>query len=133
MRAVYLIQVLNERVTMAAPAGNYNIITDQGATFSRTLTWTDSAGTAVNLTGYTARMQVRTDYETTGTPVLSLTTENGKIVLGGSAGTIALGVPASDMASVVAGSYVYDLELVSGVVVVRLVQGTFTVRAEVTR
>ena len=133
MRAVYLIQVLNERVTMAAPAGNYNIITDQGATFSRTLTWTDSAGTAVNLTGYTARMQVRTDYETTGTPVLSLTTENGKIVLGGSAGTIALGVPASDMASVIAGSYVYDLELVSGVVVVRLVQGTFTVRAEVTR
>jgi hypothetical protein len=29
--------------------------------------------------------------------------------------------------------YVYDLELVSGGVVTRLIQGTFTVNAEVTR
>jgi hypothetical protein len=37
------------------------------------------------------------------------------------------------MGSVTAGQYVYDLELNSGSQVTRLVQGIFTVEAEVTR
>jgi hypothetical protein len=37
------------------------------------------------------------------------------------------------MAAVSAGDYVYDLELINGATVTRLVQGTFTVNAEVTR
>jgi hypothetical protein len=118
---------------MAAPAGIYNITADQGATFSRQLTWKDSTGAVVNLTGYTARMQLRSNVEATGSAVLSLTTENNRIVLGGTAGTIALGVAASAMEAVGAATYVYDLELVSGSVVTRLVQGTFEIRAEVTR
>lgn len=117
---------------MAAPAGTYNIVADQGATFSRTLTWKTDAGTLVNLSGYTARMQVRATVDAP-TTVLSLTTENGGITLGGALGTIALSVSATSTAALTPGTFVYDLELVSGSTVTRLVQGTFTVRPEVTR
>lgn len=115
---------------MSAPAATYNIICDQGATFQRQLTWKDSAGTPVNLTGYTARMQVRPTVDST-TLTLELTTTNSRITLGGSAGTIDLAVAATDMT--MTGEFVYDLELVTGTTVTRLVQGYFTVRAEVTR
>jgi hypothetical protein len=123
-------------------AGIYNIVSDQGATFAQTLTWKDANGTAINLTGYTARMQVREKYSSVHA-VLSLTTENGRIALGGSAGTIALAVSAADMAALSipdapgsppAKSLVYDLELVAaGGQVTKLLMGTFTVRREVTR
>ena len=118
---------------MTAPAGIYNIVADQGATFTRQLTWKDTAGSAVNLTGYTARMQLRSAVDATGAAVLELTTGNNRIVLGGTAGTINLTVAATAMAAVEADTYVYDLELVDGSVVTRLVQGTFELRGEVTR
>lgn len=117
---------------MAAPAGQYHIITDQGATFTRQLTWKDDTGAAVDLTTYTARMQLRTSVQNESV-VLELTTSNGRISLGGVAGTITLTITAADMATLLPLKYVYDLELVNGTVVTRLVQGTFTVRPEVTR
>jgi hypothetical protein len=46
---------------------------------------------------------------------------------------VALTVPAIDTAAVAAGEYVYDLELVTGARVVRLIEGSLVVRAEVTR
>jgi|LauGreDrversion4_2_1035121.scaffolds.fasta_scaffold00642_3 hypothetical protein len=114
-------------------AAKYDIVCDQGATFSRIFTWQDDAANPVNLTGYTARMQVR-DEADSSTAALSLTTENSRITLGGTAGTITLLVSATDTAAVVAGEYVYDLEIVSGAgTVTRLIQGCFTVDAEVTR
>lgn len=116
------------------PAGLYNIIADQGATLSRTVTWKDSAKRAINITGYTARMHVRAEVESAST-ILELTTENNRITLGGAAGTITLNVSASTMAGLTAGKYVYDLELVAPVtgVVSRIIQGNFVVRPEVTR
>jgi hypothetical protein len=117
---------------MAAPAGQYHIVTDQGATFTRQLTWKDDTGAAVNLTGYTARMQLRTSVQNDSV-VLELTDANGRIALGGAAGTITLTVTAADMTTLPPLKYVYDLELVNGTVVTRLVQGTFIVRPEVTR
>ena len=117
---------------MGACAGLYNIVADQGATFTRNLHWFDSAGDPVNLTDYTARMQVRQRYVSTST-VLSLTSASG-ITLGGSSGTIVVTASATTMAGISSGEYVYDLEMVaSNGVVTRLVQGTFTVRPEVTR
>lgn len=118
---------------MSAPAGTYNITADQGATFTRQLTWKNAAGSAIDLTSYTARMQVRSSIDAAGAAVLDLTTENSRIVLGGTAGTINLAVNAASMGSVDSGMYVYDLEMVLGSVVTRLVQGTFEVRGEVTR
>ena len=112
-------------------AGELNLAIEQGATFSQTLTWKID-NILVNLTGYTARLQARTDV-TAPTTILSLTQAAG-ITLGGAAGTIVIAQSATQTAALVAGNYVYDLELVSSAgVVTRLVQGTFTVSAEVTR
>lgn len=110
--------------------GTYNITAYQGATYTLTLTWTVN-DTPVNLTGYTAAMQVRQSPSATST-IFSLSNGSG-ITLGGSAGTIAIAISATDMANTLAGKYVYDLELNSGSEITRLVQGTFTVQAEVTR
>jgi hypothetical protein len=78
-------------------------------------------------------MQVRETYTST-TPIVSLTNGAG-ITLGGAAGTIAIVISATTTAALAAPfSGVYDLEIVSaGGVVTRLVQGTATVSAEVTR
>ena len=87
---------------------------------------------AVNLTGYTARLQARIDVDETDT-ILSLTTGAG-ITLGGAAGTITLDQTAGQTAVLPKGEYVYDLELQSsGGVVTRLLQGELNISAEVTR
>lgn len=105
----------------------------QGDTFNKVLTWYDSSEKEVDLTGYTARMQLRTSADS-DTVVLELTTENGGITLGGTAGTIELLVSATDMAAVEAGSYKYDLEMIAGDGTVRkILRGKIKVIAEVTR
>lgn len=110
----------------------------QGATFSWSFTWKtapdeDSAKTPVNLTGCTARMQIRSKVESPEV-LLSLTTENGGIALGGTAGTIELLIDADDTAAITWTSGVYDLEIVfPGGQVRRLMYGSVVVSPEVTR
>lgn len=115
-------------------AAQYDLVIEQGATWSQAVQWkTGSPATAVNLSGYTARMQLRSSVSAS-TAALSLTTENGRIALTANTGTITLSVSATDTAALAAGRYVYDLELVSGGgLVTRLMEGVVTVSAEVTR
>lgn len=117
-----------------SPSGLYNIIADQGATLSQTVTFKDSARTAINTTGYTARMHVR-ETVASNTTVLVLTTENNRISVDGANGIFQLNVSASDMTNVLADKYVYDLEIIAPVsgIVTRLLYGNFVVRSEVTR
>ena len=112
-------------------AGNYDITCEQGATFSRTLTVTDSANEPRDFSSHTARMQVRR--RLTDTDVLiELTTENGRITMN-SNGEIFLGITAVDTAALPTGG-VYDLEVIdSSGTVERLVQGNFILELEVTR
>lgn len=120
---------------MSAPAGLYNIVADQGATLSRTIVWKDPAKKPILMTGYRARMQVRTATESP-TVVLELTTENGRITLHPTNGQIQLIVSDEDMSSVPENKYVYDLELIapsSELYIYKLLYGNFAVRAEVTR
>lgn len=106
----------------------------QGATWSQALVWkTGSPASAVNLTGYSARMQLRVR-PTSASFELELTSSNGRISLGTTNGTITLSLTATETAALEAGRYVYDLEMVSsGSVVTRLLEGTVTVSPEVTR
>jgi hypothetical protein len=117
---------VNPTTTSSGPT---RFICKQGSTFSRTLTWSID-GLPVNLTGYTAAMQVKTSYGSP-TSVVSLTTGSG-LTLGGTAGTIAIEISAVATAAIPAGEYVYDLELTSGATVTRLIEGPFTVTPEVT-
>lgn len=106
----------------------------QGATFDYALTWS-AAGTPVDLSGYSARLQVRESFDS-ATAVVSLTSGTG-IALGGTAGTIDLLIPATETA-LLDGTpntqFIYDLELESSSgVVTRLVEGNFFIYPEVTR
>lgn len=114
-------------------AGSHDFLCEQGATFNPVLTWKDGAGVAVNLSGFSARMEVRSSVSAADA-IIRLDTTNGRISLGGSAGTVSLLISAADSAALSAGAFVYDLELVSGAgVVTRLLQGRFVVSPEVTR
>ena len=113
-------------------AGTYHFSMEQGSTFSRSITYKDSNGSPIDLSGYTARMQLRRNVEDSS-PIIELTTANGRITLGGTAGTVTLTIAASDTASLSPVEGVYDLELVSGDTVEKLIAGTFTIQREVTR
>ena len=63
----------------------YDFTAAQGETFDHTVTWKID-DVAVNVTGYTARLQIRKRHTST-TTVASLTSGSG-LTLGGSAGTI---------------------------------------------
>lgn len=126
----------------------YGISCDQGSTFLFTLTWTqplttdqitagDTYGTPVNMTGYGARMQVRSAPGATDLEIDASTT-NGMIVIGNddpTDGTVNINIPALFMQEMAAGSYKYDIDVWSSAatpIVTRLVQGSFKVSAEVT-
>lgn len=123
-------------MSCCGPTGIHNFTCNQGATFSRTITWKDSANAAYDLTGFTARMHVRKTVITANT-IITLTTANSRITLGSNAATkgqITLTISAADTANLVPAVYVYDLEIVSGGGIVdRLIEGNFVVKAEVTR
>lgn len=114
-------------------AASYDILIEQGATYQQTFAWKDSDGVAIDITGYTARMQVRRS-RSAETVLLEATTTNGYIVLGDALGTIAVTIPASITQDVTASRGVYDLELVSaGGIVTRLLEGSVEISKEVTR
>jgi hypothetical protein len=120
---------------MSTPAGLYNIIADQGSTFSRTVIWRDPAKKPILMEGYKARMQVRETVDSANV-VLELTTENGGITLHRTNGTISLYASDEEMMEIPENKYVYDLELLgpsANIYIYKLLTGNFVVRAEVTR
>ena len=106
------------------------MICPQGATFTKRLTWTID-DVAVDLTGYTARMQARDKYGSSCI-VVDITTENGGILLDDE-GNIDLLIDSEDTELIIAKDYVYDLELDSGSQVYRVIEGKFIVTPEVTK
>lgn len=109
--------------------GTLNLSVYRAATFDLPITWKDGDGTPINLTGYTADMWIAQGQ----TRLIQLSTANGRIVLGGVAGTIRLTISATDTASLPAGNGSYDLLLTSGGgVVYPLLAGLVTIRGSVT-
>lgn len=114
--------------------GKLNLNCYQGATFDYEMTWT-AAGSAVDLTNYSARMQVRPSYDS-ATVIVALASGSG-ITLGGTAGTINLLLTPSQTAELdgtPSTQFLYDLELESSSgEVTRLIEGNFFIYPEVTR
>lgn len=110
----------------------YDISADQGSDLDTLITYTDDSAVPVNLTGCSARMQVR---QFSGSPNSWLTiTSSDSITLGGAAGTIRITVSSTALSAVKAGTYVYDIELVDTTnKVLKILSGNFVVNAEVTR
>jgi hypothetical protein len=110
----------------------YNVVIDQGADWFLNVTYDNPDGTPVNLTGYTAALQLRS-LPTDPVSVLSLTTGAG-ITITGATGLVEIRATATQTRAIDEGIYYYDLEItsVSGVVT-RLIQGQADVSPEVTR
>lgn len=111
-------------------AGQFDITIEQGATWSYRLAVTTSAGAVVPLTGFLARSQVRKKHsssEVAATVSCTVDAPNGLVYLA---------LSSVQTAAIVAGEYVYDVELYDASatpVVRRLVYGVATVTPEVTR
>lgn len=113
--------------------GVYDLRINKGETLELPITYKDETGQPINLTNYTARLQVRERHESTSV-LLELTTENGGITIDGPAGTLTLHLAAAASAALTWERGVYDLEIVSpSGVVTRLLEGAALTRPEVTR
>ena len=103
-----------------------NLIIDQGSTFTTTITLTDDDGNALTLLGYTGAGQIRKHY--TSSTAVSFT-----VNISPSTGEVTLSLTATQTAALTAGRYVYDVELTTGSIVSRVLEGIVTVTPEVTR
>ncbi len=112
-----------------------NLTIEQGSSFLRIVIYRDSDGNPVDLTGYTATMQIRRTKESSSV-IQELSTSNGYLQLGGVIGTISIILPASitDSLDFVWGRY--DLELYPGgnaTQAIRLLEGKVNLSKQVTR
>ncbi len=124
------------------PAGKYDITAEQGSTFGLNMNYKDDDDNPITLAGYNARMQVRRSHNNSvmllsgdahspsGTNI-TLTVEDSGAAL--PTGNVKVDILASTLSTVPAGNHVYDIELVSGNSVTRLLEGRFIVTPEVTR
>lgn len=115
-------------------AATHNITVEQGTTMRLLFKWETKSGavvTPVDLSSYTARMQIRKNVAATDV-LLSLTSPT-EITLGAD-GSITIEATPAQTAAIDSRVGVYDLELeASDGRVTRLVQGKVTISPEVTR
>jgi hypothetical protein len=112
------------------PGGD--IAVKQGQTWSETAIYRDEAGVPIDFTGASAQMDV---CKPDGTRVISLATSNGRITLGGAAGTLTRTLSAADtngLAPSVQHSWDLYVTLGSGEVLPPL-EGTLVARARITQ
>ena len=110
-------------------AARYNLVIDQGSDFAVNFTVKED-GSAKDLTGYSARAQMRTTKSASSvaaTFTCSIPTPAN--------GTVIMSLPNATSSAMSAGTYVYDLEIFTAndVVVTRILQGTVDLDQEVTR
>ena len=112
-------------------SGDYDIRILQGSDKHIVLTLKND-GSVIDLTGYTANMQVRN--RTSSEIILDeLTTSNSRIEIKEAEGQIILKFPSSVSTDYNFVSAVYDVEVYAGGRARRLIQGGFLVDREVTR
>jgi hypothetical protein len=107
-----------------------NIIVDQGTTFQASVGVTDDAGDLLDLSGYTAAMQMRKSYNSANAHHFDIYVDANT-----QSGVLHISMPADATQQVEAGRYVYDTEIYNdaNTVVTRVMQGIVTVTPGVTR
>ena len=124
-------------------AGRYSFTIEQGATTQFEIQYKDNTGTPINLSGYGARMQVRSTVDSStilltlssslqpdGTG-LNMSGSNGATPL--TSGSIGLLISAATSSNLSFDKAVYDLEIHTGATVNRILQGEIKLSKEVTR
>ena len=124
-------------------AGRYSFVIEQGATTNIQINWTDASGSAIDLSGYHSRMQIRPSVHS-DTIYLSLSSsleaDGTGINLSGSnfetplqSGSMAIYISADTTTDLDFNEAYYDLEMVNGSVVTRLLEGKVKLSKNVTR
>ena len=126
-------------------AGKYSFVIEQGSTLNFEIQYKDSTGTPINLTGYSGKMQIRSDYaDNNPTTYITLSSSlasdgtglnfsgsNGSTPL--SSGSIAVIISAVSSSLFTFDTAKYDLELTYGSTVTRILEGNIKLSKEVTR
>ena len=125
-------------------AGIYNFTIEQGTTVDFEIQYTDVNDLPINLAGYSGRMQIKSGFANDRpTTYASLSSsrypDRTGLNFSGSSGTkpVASGSIGIYISAVSSSAYTfakakYDLELVSGSTVIRILEGTITLSKEVT-
>lgn len=132
-------------------AGKYSFTIEQGATLDFEIQYKDSNGNPIDLTGYTGAMQIRSNYSGSGTTYLTFTSSladltptktsssiflcfagsnQTKPATSGSIGIYA-GWAATEGLSFTDQAY-YDLEITSGSIRTRILEGRVSLSKQVT-
>lgn len=126
-------------------AGKYSFTIEQGSTVNFEIQYKDSTGTPVDLTGFSGRMQIRSAYADANpttyiTLSSSLASDGTGLNFSGSngitpltSGSIGVYISAVSSSAFTFTSAKYDLEIVSGSRVTRILEGNVNLSLEVTR
>lgn len=107
-------------------ATKVNLVVDQGSTFSTSITFNDENGNTINFSSYSGAAQMRKHFTSSNSTSFAVSlTSNG---------VVTLSLTANQTGNLVAGRYVYDLEVTDAAnVISRLIEGIVTVTPNVTR
>ncbi len=110
-------------------AARYNLVIDQGSDYAESFTLNEN-GSVKNLTGYSARAQMRTS-KSSSVVAASFTCT----ISTPADGTVVMSLSNATSSALTAGVYVYDLELFTAgdAIVSRILQGSVDLTQEVTR
>lgn len=126
-------------------AGKYSFIIEQGSTVNFEIQYKDSNNNPVNLTGYSGKMMIRSNYadqNPTTYAILSssLAVDGTGLNFSGSngntpptSGSIGIYISAASSSAFTFNTARYDLEITSGSVVTRILEGQVNLSQEVTR
>jgi hypothetical protein len=120
-------------------AGKYAMLIEQGATLDLELEYKDSTNTPIDVSSYTGKLQIKSDYAD-NTPTTYLTLTNPVIhgtgidfTTSGSLGVIGIKIAATVTSALTFDSALYDFEITdTSNIVTRLLQGTAQLSKQVT-
>ena len=105
-----------------------NLTVDQGSTFSASIDITDTENNVLVLTGYTVAGQIRKTYDSSTAVSFTASVSNA------STGEVTISLTPVQTNALVAGRYVYDVEITSaGGTVTRVIEGQLEVTPGVTQ
>ena len=126
-------------------AGKYSFVIEQGSTVDFEIIYKDSSNNPVDLTGYSGKMMIRSNYaddNPTTYAILSssLAADVTGLNFSGSngstpptSGSIGIYISAVSSSNFTFNTARYDLEITSGSIVTRLLEGQISLSQEVTR
>ena len=105
-----------------------NLTVDQGSTFSASVDITDTEDNILVLTGYTVAGQLRKTYDSSTAVSFAASVSNA------TTGEVTISLTATQTNALIAGRYVYDVEITSaGGTVTRVIEGQIEVTPGVTQ